>query len=295
MRTGNILFVAKPAGVAMLLLATSVVAAAQNTPPTYAIFDVPLKGLLADIDRMAAQRGYRQQARPTHCEDRELCKNISNLENISGTDFVNQVWGWRSFPDRQESFRFVFTAPPNEGRIWSAGMDQEFGTWSQPSSAAPLLRDVVQELIGRYGPPAATFGDGGRQLQPGEQPWQYWWIWDARGSPVSWGPQRRGAWNVRSPCYTALAQTATYPGRALSGSGNASVTSPAPFRLAREGNCAVAVRAEIGQTRRLVHKLSIRMVDFQAGHDALFATTRHISTLRGSANRDRSERNRPDF
>jgi hypothetical protein len=286
---------AKPARLVLALLASSTVALAQDSPRTYAVFDVPLKGSLANIDRMTAQRGYRQQARATICQEREVCKNISNLENIPGTDFLNQVWGWRAFPDRKESYRFVFTAPPKEGRIWSAGLDQEFGKWTQPSPAAPLLRDVVQELTARYGQPAATFGDGGRQLRSGEQPWQYWWIWDARGNPVPWGPQVRDAWHQRSPCYAALAKAATYPGTGLSGSGNASVTDPAPFRLARQGNCAVAVRVELGQTRGLVHKLSIRMVDFQGGHDALFSTTRHISALRSSANRDRSERNRPDF
>ncbi len=281
---------------AILVLLGSDAGITQETPPPFAVFEVPLGGTMADIDRMAAKRGYRPLSRPGYCPGQELCRNVSNLENLPKTDFINQIWGWRETADRKESFRFVFTAGPNEHRIWSAGSDQEFGKWFGPSAAAPLARDVLAALFDRYGRPAITYGPGGAILEGrSEQPVEYWWLWDAKGNPASWGPLKRGNTHLRSPCYGALLQAATTPGSGITGTGNASVTSPNTFRAAREGNCAVALRAEVYQAKGLVHKLSIRMVDFQRGHDANYATTRHISALRVGANAERSERNRPDF
>lgn len=280
---------------ASVLATASAVVYAQNIAPRHSVFEVPLGGSIEQVEQMGATRGYTSQARSTACQESELCKSEANLENLPGTNFLNHAWGWRIFPDRRESFRFVFTAPPNESRVWSAGSDLEFGTWMQPSAAAPLLRDVLQELNGRYGRPGAAFGDGGAQLRPGAQPAEYWWVWDSNRNPVTWGPGNPATSAIRRTCYTALLQTASYPGRSLTGSGNATVTNPKPFLLARQGNCAVAVRVEIGQTRGLVHRISIRMVDFKTGHDALYATTRHISRMRSDANQRRSQSNRPDF
>ena len=99
----------------------------------------------------------------------------------------------------------------------------------------------------------------------------------------------------RRTCYPAFGQTAVYPGWGAGGSGNMAATDPRPFQLARQGNCARAVRVNIGHVRGLAYNISIRMVDFKAGHDANYATTRHISALRAGANAERSARNKPDF
>jgi hypothetical protein len=70
---------------------------------------------------------------------------------------------------------------------------------------------------------------------------------------------------------------------------------PGPFVVARQGNCARVVRAEIGHARGLVCSVSVRMADFQAGHDAQFRTHQFLREKSGEAERARSRRSWPDF
>jgi len=273
------------------LLAVPIGALAQDARPPLAVFGAPLGGTIAQVEQMALSRGYRRQASAAYCRDGEICVRHANIEELPGTDFVNDIWGGRKLPDRTEGFNFRFVAPPNEARAWSIGSDQEFGDWYHPSSAAPLLTDVLAELQARFGMPAAQFGGGGAKLAAGggqDQSRQLWWLWDDQGRPLHWSDQ------MRATCYEALGSTAVSPGYMFGGITNA-VVNPKPFLLARQGNCAVAARAIYGQTRGLVYSLSIRIVDFRAGHDALFRTNQLLQDKRGQANQQRSTRNRPDF
>lgn len=84
-------------------------------------------------------------------------------------------------------------------------------------------------------------------------------------------------------------------GLTLRRNSNTAPVDPQPFLRARQGNCAYAVRADIGHTRGMVYSLSVRAVDFKASHDAQYRTPPVPARNRGEADSARSRRNRPDF
>lgn len=248
---------------------------------------------------MARSRGYRAQARPQYCTSGEYCTLRANVENFPGTEFLAQLNGVVRDEKREESFNFYFTGPPNASRVWSAGLDQTFGDWFRPSAAAPLVGDALAAVRARFGPTSyeeGTIADMSNQGSGLEMVW----YWDAQGRLIKppamprnrWPRAAAEAWNN---CSNALHKAKVTPGFGYSGVQNMVATDPTPFLLARRGNCARAARVEIGQTRGQMHKLYIRVVDFQAGHDALFHTTKLIAEQRAAANRTRSATNRPDF
>jgi hypothetical protein len=102
------------------------------------------------------------------------------------------------------------------------------------------------------------------------------------------GPHTYGASRVP-------ARSMVETGNTVCANWNAAPVNPRPFLLARQGNCARVVRAEIGHARGLVYSLSVRMADFQVGHDAQFRTNQFLREKNGEADRPRSSRNRPDF
>lgn len=279
---------ARPSLHAFLALGTALaapvtLAQVPREPP--AIFDVPLGGTEEQATAMARARGVLLQASPAYCLPNEYCLHRANIEALPGTEFLSNMWGGRRLADRTEHFAFAFTAPPNDHRIWSAGSDQTFGGTYRPSAAAPLLNDVLAELRRRFGEPVMLFDGGGGRLPQGQLPGVIWWLWDSGGRPV---PFNRD-------CAIALEWGKVGPGGSAAQSRNDAATDPRTFVSARRGNCALAIKATIGQERGLVNSLSVRMVDFQAGHDALFHTTRFVQERRAEANQTRSRQNRPDF
>lgn len=257
--------------------------------PELAVFGVPLGGTAANIDAMAVQRGIIGPALESDCRTGRICRHRVNIENLPGTEFVTTMWGNRRLADRMESFSFAFTAPPNDPRIWSAGSDQTFGDRYNPSAAAPLLNDVLAELRQRFGEPARMFAAGGAEVSRALPVGDIYWVWDAQGRRVPWTKVSRDT------CYHAISQAMVQSGNTVRADWNAAPVNPRPFLLARQGNCARVVRAEIGHARGLVHSLSVRMADFQAGHDAQFRTNQLLREKANDANRARSDRNRPDF
>ena len=257
--------------------------------PSLTVFGVPLGATAVDVERMAAQRGITGPTLAGDCRTGRICSYRVNIENLPGTEFVSTMWGNRRLPDRMESFSFAFTAPPNAPRIWSAGSDQTFGDRYTPSPAAPLLNDVLAELRQRFGEPARMFAAGGGEISRNLPVGQIYWIWDAQGRPVPWTKVSR------QTCYLAISQAMVETGNTVRASWNAAPVNPRPFVLARQGNCARVVRAEIGHARGLVYSLSVRMADFQAGHDAQFRTNQLLREKGGEADTARSARNRPDF
>lgn len=288
-------------GVALALAASP--AAAQRNPATepspLAIFGVPLGGTLADVEAMAQSRGYRPHARPQYCNSGEYCLWRANVENFPGTEFLADLQGFVKDDQRVESFRFYFTAPPNEPRIWSAGLDQRFGDWFRPSAAAPLARDTLAAIRSRFGASSYEEGTLADTSNRGSG-MEMIWFWDSAGRLIRppamarhvWPRAAAEAWNN---CQTAMAQAKVTPGDGLGGIHNIVATNPKPLVLARSGNCARGVRVEIGQTRGHMHRLHIRMIDFKAGHDALFHTTKLVNERRAASNQARSATNRPDF
>ena len=99
----------------------------------------------------------------------------------------------------------------------------------------------------------------------------------------------------RQTCYLAISQAMVETDNTVRASWNAAPVNPRPFLLARQGNCARIVRAEIGHAHGLIYSLSVRMADFQAGHDAQFRTNQLLRDKRGEADSARSTRNRSDF
>lgn len=274
---------------AVMSALTAPVALAQAVRESPAIFNVPLGGTADQVYAMAEARGVRQQASPAYCLPDEYCLHHANIEALAGTEFLSNLWGGRRLADRTEHFSFAFTAPPNEHRIWSAGSDQTFGSSVNPSTAAPLLTDVFAQLRQRFGEPVMMLDGSGGKLRPGQLPGQLWWLWDAQGRPIAWTK------HVYDTCTVAWGWAKVGPGASAFNSRNDAATDPRTFALARQGNCAIAIRAAIGHERGLVYSLSVRAVDFQAGHDALFHTSRFVQEKREEANKARSDRNRPDF
>lgn len=274
-------------------------AVAADAPSPLAILGVPVGATVADVEAMARSRGYRAQARPQYCTSGEYCTLRANVENFPGTEFLAQLNGVVRDATREESFNFYFTGPPNASRVWSAGLDQKFGDWFRPSAAAPLVGDALAAVRARFGPTSyeegtitdmSTRGSGVEMV----------WFWDAQGRLIKppslpryrWPRPAAEAWNN---CNVALAKAKVTPGFGYSSVQNMVATDPTPFQLARSGKCARAARVEIGQTRGQMHTLYIRVIDFQAGYDALFHTTKLVAEKRAAANRTRSETNRPDF
>lgn len=267
----------------------SPVVAQSTAGPSLAVFGVPIGATAADIERMAAQRGIAGPTLDGDCRTGRICSYRVIIENLPDTEFVSTMWGNRRLADRMESFSFAFTAPPNAPRIWSAGSDQTFGDRYTPSPAAPLLNDVLAELRQRFGEPARMFAAGGGEISRNLPVGQIYWVWDAQGRSVPWTKMSR------QTCYLAISQAMVETGNTVRASWNAAPVNPRPFLLARQGNCARVVRAEIGHARGLVYSLSMRMADFQAGHDAQFRTNQLLREKPGEADSVRSTRNRPDF
>lgn len=276
-------------GVAALIAqATPAIAKKLDSPPE--IFGVPLGADIAAVEAMAGTRGVVDYSRPNYCDEGTLCLERFNIENLPETDFLSALKSHRKTPEKRESFSYAFTGPANVPQVWSAGSDQEFGTSSQPSSAAPLLSDVVAELRNRFGAPAIELAHGGslpsRNLPMGEM----WWVWDSSGNPVAWSDQ------VRRTCYSAMLKANVAGGKYITYENNPVATDPQPFLLARQGNCATMVRAVINYDRRgLVYNLSVKAVDFKRGHDAQFYTNAFVAQQRAAQNSQRSARNKPDF
>ncbi|MGR4889996.1 hypothetical protein ACIPPQ_03120 [Sphingopyxis sp. LARHCG72] len=262
------------------------VSAQNSAGPSLAVFGVPLGGTAADVERMVGQRGFGGFT--DHCQAARICRYRVNIENLQGTEFFSTSWGFRRLADRTEAFSFAFTAPPNEHRIWSAGSDQSFGDWFNVSASAPILPDVLAELRKRFGEPVRTQGLEARRANAGNHG-QLWWLWDAEGRPVRWTRE------THQTCYLAMGKASVETGLTLHVNSNAAPVDPQPFLRARQGNCAYAVRADIGHTRGLVYSLSIRAVDFKAGHDAQYRTNQLLREKRGEGDSARSNRNRPDF
>lgn len=274
---------------AATVLALSLAAAAPQEASRFSIFDVPLGASATDIDAMAAVRGYQGRTPAGRCLQSYVCWHRITIEGLPGTEFMTTMWGERRLPERRESFSFAFAAPPNAHMVWASGSDQYFGAPQQPGPDAPLLSDVMNELNQRYGPPSQVYGAGGARLPQGSPPRMLWWVWDASGRPVRWTD------DMRETCYRAMSQSAVIHGGAAIADRNAAATDAGPLILARQGNCAKVVRVEIDHIRGLVQSLSVRMADFQAGHDAFVHTLRLVEAQRAVTNRNRSERNRPTF
>ena len=264
------------------------------------LLGIPIGADLASAESMLAARGYSRQTRPNYCDNGRFCEAPITIENLPGTRFVSALHGWRDQPGKEESFNFHMTAPPNEARVWAAGLEQRFGDWFQPSAAAPLASDILTEIRTRYGP--STY-ESGNLTDPSNRgsSLSMVWVWDSNGGLYRYPDVSRLRWpkallETRDNCQVAFAKAAVPPGKGTGGgTGNAAAINPEPFLLARKGNCALMMEAELSQTRGKLHRLYIRIVDFRAGHDALFHTTRLVSEERGKADAQRSRSNRPDF
>lgn len=290
-RTMAVLF-----ALAALGLAGTVAGQGRSSPknavatPQLAVFGVPVGASMAEVKAMGKARGYRMEARPGYCSDAELCTRLVNIENLPGTEFISSIRGHRKFADREESFRFAFTARPGDMRVWSAGSDQRFGDRYRPSAAAPLLNDVLAELRQRFGEPAVLLDGGGQLMSGSRRPLhKIYWLWDDKGRPVRW---TKAMWNT---CVHAIGMAAVPPGSGHSSQDNPVGTDPRPFLLARQGGCAAAVSVELGHQKGLVHGLQVRVVDFRAGHDAQYHTNQLLKKLRAESSAVRSRQNRPDF
>lgn len=267
--------------------------------PSLNILGVPIGATVAEVEAMARSRGLRPQSRAQYCTSGEFCTLRANVENFAGTEFLAELNGYVRDADRQESFLFYFTGAPNETRVWSAGLDQRFGDWSRPSKAAPMANDALAAIRARFGPTTHEEGTIANMSNQGSGMTMMWY-WDSNGRLIRppalarhlWPRSAVDQWNN---CSSAYAKAKTAPGHGYSSVHNLVATDPTPFVLARNGKCARAARVEFGQTRGHMHKLHIRVVDFQAGHDALFHTTRLVSERRGTANATRSATNKPDF
>lgn len=288
-----------PLVAALLVVTAPTTAQPASEPSPLAIFGVPLGATVADVEAMARSRGYHAQARPQYCTSGEYCTLRANVENFPGTEFLAQLNGIIRDATREESFNFYFTGPPNASRVWAAGLDQKFGDWFRPSTAAPLVGDALATVRSRFGPASWEEGTITDMSNRGSG-LEMVWYWDAQGRLIKppalprnrWPRAAAEAWNN---CNVAFSKAKVTPGYGYSSVQNMVATNPEPFLLARSGNCAHAARVEIGQTRGQMHTLYIRVIDFQAGHDALFHTTKLVAEKRADANRARSEANRPDF
>ncbi len=263
------------------------VAAAQS--PALSIFEVPIGAAAADVEAMAASQGVIERSPTNRCIPGRLCSSPSVIERIPGTEFVSTLWGNRTLPDRTLAFSFAFTAPPNAHRVWAAGSDQTFGNRYAPSGAAPLLTDVLAELRARFGEPSRYTGAGGAAVSSIRDARAYWWIWSPSGQQLRWDHR------VHRDCDLAMAKSAVLPGNSGVADRNSVAVDPEPFFLARRANCAQVVRAEFGHTNGLVYALSVRIADFEAGHDAYVQTRNIVLAGREESNRQRSTQNRPRF
>lgn len=252
-----------------------------------AVFGVPLGATVADVQQMARSRGISGPIDERCNNLANLCGWRVNIENLPGTEFHSTISGQIRQGEREEAFAYAFMAPPNDHRIWSAGSESRYGKWFAPGSNAPLFTDVVAELTRRFGEPAAVFSSGGGPVSRALPPGDLYWAWDAAGVPVRWTQLQR------QTCYHAVGKSAVIPKAASNR--NPVATDPEPFLLARRGNCAVMVRAQIGHEKGLVHYLQVHVLDFKTGHDALFRTTQLVRQQRAKANSERSITNRPDF
>lgn len=264
------------------------------------LLGIPIGADLASAQSILVARGYSRQTRPNYCDDGRYCESIITIENLPGTRFVSALHGRREQPEREENFNFYMTAPPNETRVWAAGLEQRFGKWFAPSAAAPLASDALAEVRSRYGPSTYESGNLTDPSSNGSS-LALVWVWDSNGKLYRYPDVSRMHWpkallETRDNCSEAFARSAVAPGGGSGhGTNNAAAIDPEPFLLARKGNCALMMEAELSQTRGKLHRLHIRIVDFRAGHDALFHTTRLVSAERGKADAQRSRTNRPDF
>ena len=264
------------------------------------LLGIPIGADLSFAQSILVARGYSQQTRPNYCDNSRYCESAITIENLPGTRFVSALHGWREQPEREENFNFYMTAPPNETRIWAAGLEQRFGKWFAPSAAAPLASDALAEVRARYGPATYESGSLTNPTRNGSS-LSLIWVWDSNGRLYRYPDISRLHWpkallETRDNCSVAFAKAAVAPGNGSGqGTSNAAAINPEPFLLARKGNCALMMEAELSQSRGKLYRLQIRIVDFRAGHDALFHTTRLVSEERAKADAQRSRTNRPDF
>lgn len=288
------------AKLALLAIGAALLTGAAPGNRPIELLGVPMGADLAATEVILGARGYARQGRPDYCDNGRFCEWPITIENLPGTRFVSAVHGWREQPDREENFNFHMTAPPNETRVWAAGLEQRFGKWFAPSPAAPLASDVLAEIRARYGPSTYESGDLVNPSSNGST-LSMRWVWDSNGGLYRYPDVARKQWPKallasRDNCVTAFAKAAVPPGNGSGGGGsNAAAVRPEPFLLARQGNCALMMEAELSQTRGKLYRLYIRVVDFKAGHDALFHTTRLVTAERARADAQRSRENRPDF
>ncbi len=276
--------------VAILLAGACALQAQQKSGPSLAVFGVPMGATAAEVEEAVANRGYRKVARPGYCSDGELCPRRVNIENLPGTEFLYSLRGYKETAGRKESLKFAFVGPGNDSRTWSGGSDQTFGDSFHPSGDAPLLNDVLAEMRQRFGQPSVMLDGGGRALETSRRPvHRIFWLWDADGRPLAWTRA------MSNTCAVAIHKASVGPGWGTTAGDNPVATDPAPFLLARQGNCAGAVRVELGHKDGVVYSLSVRVVDFRAGHDAQYRTTQLLTRLNAEADRQRSQQNRPDF
>lgn len=283
---------------AITLVGGVVPALAADAP--LAIWNIPMGATLEQTIAGVRVKGYAPQLRPKYCDEGKYCEQRITIENLPGTDYPSEMYGWRQQAGKKESFRFYFTAPPNEARTWSAGIDQKYGDWYAPSDAAPLAQDVLAEVRSRFGPASFEKGDLRDTSNRGSS-LEMWWMLDDKGNGFRYPDQSVSAsrWpqNIRdswASCSVAFSKAQVPDGAFFAGYRPPTLSSE-PFLLARKGNCATIIQATLGQTRGKLYSLSIRIIDFKAGHDALVYTIKLVQQKRAASDDARSRNNRPDF